>query len=527
MAGDFGFEPTKAERDYYFISYNSADQDRVAPIVRKLNEYGLPIWYDKGIPSATDWDEYIADKIEKCSEVILFMSKEVLAKKGTYVRLEYELATEDYEKKVHIVWMDDIQNQDVPKWSKLWWKRIQRIQGINITRVSETEKQVALICRALGVETNRVFSDVPPNMRQGETAKITKNLPNLEKYFGENEDNSQRKIKPRANVMPETAVKSETEKPIEEEPIVELPVRYSEGLEFEKMVDGTYTVFGMGACHDTELVIPPTTPDGGKVTKVFTFAFSHDSRLESIYFPVSVISISGILFNGCSSLTSIAVHPNNPVYYSQDNCIIERKTNQLVAGIKTSKIPQGVTSIADHAFGGCSGLASITIPADVTSIGKEAFYGCSGLTFITIPTGVTSIGCWAFADCRSLTSIRIPISVTSIGEGTFASCSGLKSIYLSTGLDSIGFGAFYACSGLTSITIPKGVTSIGEEAFADCSGLASVTIPNGVVSIGRWAFYACKSATIYCEHPSQPATWDENWNPDNRPVVWNYKPENK
>jgi hypothetical protein len=39
-------------------------------------------------------------------------------------------------------------------------------------------------------------------------------------------------------------------------------------------------------------------------------------------------------------------------------------------------------------------------------------------------------------------------------------------------------------------------------------------------------FSGCANATIYCESPSQPSTWDKKWNPDNRPVVWNYKPEN-
>ena len=48
---------------------------------------------------------------------------------------------------------------------------------------------------------------------------------------------------------------------------------------------------------------------------------------------------------------------------------------------------QGVTSIGDTAFYGCSSLAAITIPDGVTSIGDCAFYGYSSLTAITIPDG--------------------------------------------------------------------------------------------------------------------------------------------
>ena len=94
------------------------------------------------------------------------------------------------------------------------------------------------------------------------------------------------------------------------------------------------------------------------------------------------------------------------------------------------------------------------------------------------------------------------------------------------GVESIENGAFAECGGLTSVEIPYGVKSIGKSAFFGCSGLTAVLIPSGVKRIRKDAFKGCENATIYCESPSQPSTWDKNWNPDNRPVVWNYKPEN-
>ena len=159
-------------------------------------------------------------------------------------------------------------------------------------------------------------------------------------------------------------------------------------------------------------------------------------------------------------------------------------------------IEDGVTSIGDNTFFGCSGLTSITIPDGVTSIGSYAFFGCSGLTSITIPDGVTSIGSYAFSGCSGLTSITIPDGVTSIADNTFRYCSGLTSITIPNSVTSIGDDAFFGCSGLTSITIPDGVTSIGSDAFAFCSGLTSITIPNSVTSIGDDAFFS----TAWCDN---------------------------
>ena len=92
------------------------------------------------------------------------------------------------------------------------------------------------------------------------------------------------------------------------------------------------------------------------------------------------------------------------------------------SSIRTVVIQNGVTSIGDNAFNGCSGLTSVTIPNSVTSIGESAFNWCSGLTSVTIPNSVTSIGYYAFRDCRGLTSVTIPNSVTSIGYYAFNSC---------------------------------------------------------------------------------------------------------
>lgn len=65
-------------------------------------------------------------------------------------------------------------------------------------------------------------------------------------------------------------------------------------------------------------------------------------------------------------------------------------------------IPEGITSIPDSMFKGCSHLKEVDFPASVISIGTQAFYGCQ-YTNIVIPDTVTSIGENAFYKAQSIT----------------------------------------------------------------------------------------------------------------------------
>ena len=162
-------------------------------------------------------------------------------------------------------------------------------------------------------------------------------------------------------------------------------------------------------------------------------------------------------------------------------------------------LQEGLTSVPQYAFSGCSSLSSITIPDSVTSIGSYAFDGCSSLSSINIPDGVTSIGQGTFDGCSSLSSITIPESVTIIEEETFKDCSSLSSIILPEGVTSIGHFAFLSCRSLSSINIPSTVTSIGNSAFNGCYALVEVynysthiTVNKGVTNngyLGQYALY--------------------------------------
>ena len=268
---------------------------------------------------------------------------------------------------------------------------------------------------------------------------------------------------------------------------------------------------------------------GNSVTSIGSCAFYECTGLTSITIGNSVTSIGHDAFSCCSSISNInipvidfAAFCNNKIVKLIRNAIGTSPKISLIDSegkeIQEYIIPDGVTSVGQHAFYGCSGLTSIEIPNSVTNIGDNAFYDCSGLTSIEIPNSVTSIGDNAFYDCSGLTSIEIPNSVTSIGDNAFYGSGWFNTqndgiLYLCNwllgykgnkptgdlkivnGTKCIRSNALYECSGLTSIEIPNSVTSIGNSAFSSCSGLIFVTIGNSVTIIGSYAFSSCKSLT--------------------------------
>lgn len=84
-------KPYDGDEPYAFVSYSHKDSDSVYDIIRKLQAKGLRLWFDKGIPPATDFVDVIAEKINKCTVFLLMVSNNSI--NAEWVRREYFYAS--------------------------------------------------------------------------------------------------------------------------------------------------------------------------------------------------------------------------------------------------------------------------------------------------------------------------------------------------------------------------------------------------------------------------------------------------
>ena len=252
-------------------------------------------------------------------------------------------------------------------------------------------------------------------------------------------------------------------------------------------------------------------PDG--VTNIGDEAFEKCHSLQSVEIGNSVTNISAWAFHSCSRLSSVII--------SDGVTTIGNSAFEFCYNLTTISIGSGVNIIGSNAFGYCSRLTSVKI-SDLAAWCGIAFIGSNSnplsyagdlylngnlVTELVVPNGVISIGNSAFEGCTSLTMVTIPDSVTSIGQAAFSNCTGLTSIEIPNGVISVGMSAFSSCTKLTSVTIPDSITNISNGTFLSCTNLAVVAIPDSITNIGGVAFYNCNNLTtvIYCGT-------DEQWN---------------
>lgn len=130
-----------------------------------------------------------------------------------------------------------------------------------------------------------------------------------------------------------------------------------------------------------------TIPEGVETICGNTF---HLTSIKTITIPSGVTYISNWTLFHCVYLEEIIVAEGNTYYSSKDpvtgeecNCIWEISTHTLISGCKNTKIPNGITFIADGAFNNHQQMTNLNIPnAGFEVSSNQVFNGCVALRHV-------------------------------------------------------------------------------------------------------------------------------------------------
>ncbi len=177
--------------------------------------------------------------------------------------------------------------------------------------------------------------------------------------------------------------------------------------------------FAFCGCSSLDNLTIPNT-----VTTIEDAAVYNCEKLSSVFIPASVVSL-GAAFVLCNGISEIKVDETNRVYDSRNNCnaVIEKETNTLVFGCKSTIIPKEIKAIGARAFCGLSSLEIIEMPDGIEEIGDEAFLNCKKLGDLQLPMALIKIGKSSFYGCSEIKEVKLPPNVEVVGENAFCRCN--------------------------------------------------------------------------------------------------------
>lgn len=242
--------------------------------------------------------------------------------------------------------------------------------------------------------------------------------------------------------------------------------------------------------------IPKTVTYNGSiydVEDIGSYAFYCQNKLQSIYIPSSVKTISMMAAKQSTSLQLVTVEDNSQLVNIGSEAF-EKCTGLLRFTFNGTTLK--MKSIDPSAFSECTALQRVRWEGESTlkMIDDYAFYRCSSLNHMEMPNSVVRIGKHTFRYNTSLTDVKLAKRLSIIDEYAFGEC-GFSHITLPDSIASAQAGAFINNEHLKSITIPAGMEGIGAACFENNAVLDSVTFLTDIhtLTIGNNAFNLCLS----------------------------------
>lgn len=311
------------------------------------------------------------------------------------------------------------------------------------------------------------------------------------------------------------------------------------------------------------------------------WSFTSHSKLKEAYLPDTLETIGERAFSICG-LTEVIIPDSVKTIgknafrenFELENIVIGNNVETIEDGafagngkVESITVPDSVTYIGSEAFA-YSGLKTIKLPAGLTMLNHQLLRSCKNLVSFEIPEGITYIGNLVFADCSYLVEITIPSTVAEVEETVFGESNVVKTVnyngsaqhwfenlnksfklaydldYHFTGgniayektaqneymlvywddaqgditipatyndipVTSIREKVFYNNKDITSVVISENIKSIGAQAFSGCTNLKQITLPVSLTDVGDNAFKGCSSLELI-KYNGSSQQWVDN-----------------
>ena len=265
-----------------------------------------------------------------------------------------------------------------------------------------------------------------------------------------------------------------------------------------------------------KIVVSPDNPcyssdkRGALLTKDGKWLLRVPRKLSGIYtVPNGVEIIDKDALKGCDKITTLML--------SQTVKSISKGAFQGCSSLLHITVRKNVEHIGDGAFADCSRLCGFTAASDspwFVSDGSGVLYSRDMTRLIcapnalqgiyTVADGVKTVGNQAFSGCSALTELRLPDSVRFIGSRAFEKCENMRFLRLPTNLSRLREGAFAHCTSLAALALPEGLKRLEHHTFRDCTGLLRAQIPGGMEYVAPSAFDGCSALESITVSPDNP-----------------------
>lgn len=142
--------PYTGDESYIFVSYSHRDSEAVLNVIKRMMGEGVRIWYDEGIDPGTEWDENIADHIERCDTVLAFLSAHYLQSENCKDELNF---ARDLNKDRILVYLEDTK---LPAGMAM---RLNRLQSIHKYTYQNQEEFYGKLLSAPVIKRNRAIPE--------------------------------------------------------------------------------------------------------------------------------------------------------------------------------------------------------------------------------------------------------------------------------------------------------------------------------------------------------------------------------